>query len=167
LSAIHARRSSRARGSVLVETVIVAPLLLIVLAFSWFVYRMHLEKLAALEHAREPAWATASFGCGRPGETHVPLPGAAGDVAIAEKRLDVPADFDVVREDIGESPDDDILGRPLAIATAERERDVEPVAVIHASAMTFRARTSVMCNETVEDGRLDIDKRVTHGGLLP
>jgi hypothetical protein len=132
---------------VIVESLVVTPLLIIVCSMSFYAFRMHHEKLALMRRVREPLVASAISGCNRGGSASPP-PSVPG------------ADLSIIPDTLPGGPNQAILDRPLRTTSESAQRTVDGDANAGTGAQTMRMRSSMMCNEPIEDGRLAQMRRV-------
>jgi len=158
------RRRARAgsRGSLIVETLVVVPLLIVLCGIGWWFYEVRTAQMKVYRDAREPTFATATFGCGRAGDTSHPMPGPQPGVAVSGGSAPtVPADFSSVTRNVPGNPNNAVITRPIGEAKGSGTDTVAGFRAIWFTPRTtsYQASATMMCNEAVEDGQLDLAKR--------
>lgn len=143
--------------------VVVTPLLTMLLGFAFWFYQMHQAQMAVYRDVREPTWQTATFSCGDPGETSGSFPRGSANVSRSGG-LFIPTNwFNVYRNAPG--PNVEVITRSFGEASKDATRHVDGATVgkvFEVKDTQYRAQATMMCNEKVEDGQLDMHKRIAH-----
>ena len=129
----------RARGAVLVEGIIVSSMLITLMAGGWFLHRLYVGQIKALQDARLAAWSQALQGC----NSGVDLGGIWHEAGESSAPLDVDTDsapsfFGTVSHTRGSASE---------TATAD--------ARVGGKTYMLSAEDSVACNEVPQNERGD------------
>ncbi len=157
------RRRARQRGSLIVETLVVVPLLVTLWGISYWFFEFRTAQMKVYRQARESTVATATFGCGRAGDTSHSYPGPQPGVSIAGGMVPTApgADLSSVTKNVPGNPNNGVIARPIGEAKGQGSDSVAGFKAIWFKPSTthYEASTTMMCNEAVEDGQLDTAKR--------
>jgi hypothetical protein len=148
---------------------VVTPLLTLLLAMAFWFYQIHMKELGIMRKVREPVWATATFGCGRAGETSARYPGTQPGVSVDDAApVYVPGtDYSRVYTNAPGGPNNEVITRSTADARVSATDTLDGDEDFHFRQMNLRAHATMMCNETVHDGQPDAYKRITAAAFQP
>jgi hypothetical protein len=160
-------------GSATVELLMMMPLLILLMAVSFWATQLYETKITAMKAVRGPVFTQASFGCGSPGATSFSPPDPEDDGAGLERRDDselvgavADSDLSVVSRKLPGAPGADVIDRSIGNRGA---RTVRPVAVNGLVAVETKVggQTSMTCNESVRDGDSKSLKRIAGDSFDP
>jgi len=159
------RKRSRAgrRGSLIVETLVVVPMLIALCGIGFWFYQVHTAQMKVYRSVREPVWATATFGCGQAGETSASMPGPQGGVSVANGGPPaVPADFSPVYRNVPGAPNNEVITRSMGEAKGSAQETVSGFTVTWFAPRptSYNASATMQCNEAVHDGQPGAAKRI-------
>lgn len=137
---IRLRSRKRARGSVLVEGIIVASMLTLMMAGGLFLHRLYVAQMKAIGDARLAAWSQALKGC----NSGVDLSGIWRDAGESSAPVDVDTDstpsfFGAVSHNSGSASE-----------------TATPDALIASKSYRMTVNDSVACNEVAQNPRGDV-----------
>jgi hypothetical protein len=164
------RRRIRERGSLIVETLVVVPLLIALCGIGFWFYEVHTAQMKVYRTARESVWATATFGCGQAGETGRSMPGPQSGTSVGGGGPpQIPADFSQVYRSVPGGPNNEVITRSMSEGNGSAQERVAGFKVVWFEPRTtnYNASASMQCNEAVHDGQPDPAKRIAAAAFSP
>ena len=159
----RARKRTRQRGSLIVETLVVVPMLVSLMGVGWWFWDMHTAQMQVYRESAEPVFATATYSCGQAGETSHSFPGPQSPASVSGGSVPlVPADFSKVYEAAPGAPNEEVITRSISDAKADANAQTDGFGAIwfNPNGHSYKASAKMLCNEAVHDGQLDTTKRI-------
>ena len=161
---------ARQRGSLIIETLVVVPMLIALCGIGFWFYQVHTAQMKVYRSVREPVWATATFGCGQAGETSQPMPGPQPRTSVANSGPPaVLADFSPVYRNVPGGPNNEVITRSLGEAKGSAQETVPGFKVVwfEPRPTNYNASATMQCNEAVHDGQPKPAKRIAAAVFSP
>lgn len=166
---VRKRSRARQRGTLIVETLVVVPMLIALCGIGFWFYQVHTAQMKVYRSVREPVWATATYGCGQAGETSHSMPGPQGGVSVANGAPPAAGDFSQVYESVPGGPNNEVITRPIGRANGSAQETVSGFKVtwFAPKPTNYDATATMQCNEAVHDGKPDAAKRLAAVAFSP
>jgi hypothetical protein len=167
------RKKKNQRGSMTLETLVLAPVLIFQLGVSFWAYQLYESKIDTMKRVRGPVFSSAAFGCGNAGSTSFEAPTGEPNAMFAPNESDAPlegaegVDLGVVGRKLPQAPGADILDRAIDSKAARLARPFVSNGFVGAPTVKLGAHASMMCNEAVRDGDPKAMKAVSANGFDP
>jgi len=166
------RRRRGQAGSATIELLIMLPVLILLMAVSFWAMQLYETKIEAMKAVRGPVFTQATHGCGAPGTTSFDTPPEPdlSSLEVQDEREGVGtvdgADLGVVGRKMPGAPGGDVVDRAVGSKGARVVRTVAANGLVGITTATS-GHASMTCNESVRDGDPKAMKALSTGSFDP
>ncbi len=164
------RRRRSQGGWATVETLALMPVLILSMAASLYAWSIYDGRIDAMKRVRGPVFTAAINGCGTGGTTSFE---PRDDDSLPLEPSSVPidkvegADLEVVARKLPSAPGNETLTRPFGGRTGAFIRTVTANGLVGGFTAKLQAKTTMTCNEHVEDGQAQAMKNLSTNSFDP